>query len=132
MNCHLIVRTGTRSGSAEISKVLRAYDENVPIRWIKVYNLPDHVFFSHAQHVTAGEISCRKCHGNVEENHVITQVTDLSMGWCIDCHRNTKVNFQGNKFYSDYKDLAEKLKNGEIDSVTVEMIGGIECMKCHY
>jgi hypothetical protein len=132
MNCHLIVRNGTRSGSMEISKVIKAYEENVPIKWIKVYSVPDHVFFSHAQHVEAGGISCQKCHGKVEENDVISQVTDLSMGWCIECHRTTKVNFQGNLFYSDYKDLAEKLKKGEIDSVTVDMIGGIECMKCHY
>jgi NAD-dependent SIR2 family protein deacetylase len=112
--------------------VLRTFEEKKPIEWIKVYNLPDHVFFSHAQHVSAGEINCRKCHGNVEENDVIRQVTDMSMGWCIDCHRNTKVNFQGNLFYTQYTDLMEKIKKGEIDSVTVDMIGGIECMKCHY
>lgn len=132
MNCHFIVRNGTRSGSIEISKVIKAYEEKVPIKWVKVYNLPDHVFFSHAQHVSAGGISCEKCHGNVKERDVITQVTDLSMGWCIECHRTTKVNFKGNLFYSDYKDLSEKLKRGEIDSVTVDMIGGIDCMKCHY
>jgi ferredoxin len=132
MNCHLIVRNGTRSGSIEISKVIKAYDERLPIKWVKVYNLPDHVFFSHAQHVGAGGVDCQTCHGKVQENDVITQVTDLSMGWCIECHRTTKANFQGNLFYSDYKELAEKLKKGEIDSVTVDLIGGIECMKCHY
>jgi hypothetical protein len=132
MNCHLLVRNGTRSGAIEIAKVLSAFDEKKPIEWIKVYNLPDHVFFSHAQHVSAGGISCQKCHGNVEEMHVIKQVADLSMGWCISCHRNTKVNFKGNLFYSEYKDLMEKIKKGDIDSVTVDMLGGIECMKCHY
>jgi hypothetical protein len=132
MNCHLIVRNGTRSGTMEISKILKANDEKAPIKWIKVYNLPDHVFFSHAQHVGAGGISCQKCHGKVEEHDVISQVTDLSMGWCIDCHRNTKVNFEDNLFYTEYKDLIGKIKKGEIDSVTVDMIGGIECMKCHY
>jgi len=132
MNCHLLVRNGTRSGAYEIAKVIAAYDSIKPIEWVKVYNLPDHVFFSHAQHVSAGGVSCQKCHGNVAENDVIKQVTDLSMGWCIECHRKTKVDFQSNLFYSDYKDLLEKIKKGEIDSVTVDMIGGIECMKCHY
>lgn len=132
MNCHLLVRNGTRSGSAEIAKVLKAFEEKKAIEWIKVYNLPDHVFFSHAQHVSAGGISCQKCHGKVEENDVIKQVADLSMGWCINCHRTTKVNFEKNVFYSEYKDLMEKIKRKEIDSVTVDMIGGIECMKCHY
>jgi hypothetical protein len=132
MNCHLLVRNGTRSGSAEIAKVIKSYEENKPIEWVKVYNLPDHVFFSHAQHVSAGGITCDKCHGKVEENDVIKQVNDLSMGWCINCHRTTKVNFKGNLFYSQYRGLTEKMNRGEIDSVTVDMIGGIECMKCHY
>lgn len=132
MNCHLLVRNGSRSGTYEIGKVLAAFDSIKPIKWIKVYNLPDHVFFSHAQHVSAGGINCRSCHGNVSDMDVIKQIPDLSMGWCINCHRNTKVNFEANLFYAEYKDLVEKMKRGEIDSVTVDMVGGIECMKCHY
>jgi len=132
MNCHLLVRNGTRSGAFEISKIISAFENKKPIEWVKVHNLPDHVFFSHAQHVSAGGLKCQECHGNVQEMNVIVQVKDLSMGWCLDCHRTRKVNFTGNKFYSDYKELAEKIKNGTLDSVTVEMIGGRECMKCHY
>ena len=132
MNCHLLVRNGTRSGMSEIAKVISAYDSLKPIEWIKVYNLPDHVFFSHAQHVSAGGISCQECHGNVEAMNIIIQVPDLSMGWCISCHRSKKLNIQNNNFYAEYKDLADKIKKGEIDSVTVDMLGGIECMKCHY
>lgn len=132
MNCHLLVRNGTRSGAIEIAKVISAYENNDPMEWVKVYNLPDHVFFSHAQHVGAAGVSCIECHGDVETMDIIVQSTDLSMGWCISCHRSREVNFQNNMFYSDYADLAEKLKKGEIDSVTVENIGGIECMKCHY
>ena len=103
-----------------------------PIEWIKIHNLPDHVFFSHAQHVSAGGVACQECHGKVEEMDVVSQVNDLSMGWCLDCHRTKKVNFPGNKFYSEYRDLAAKVKDGVLDSVTVMMIGGQECMKCHY
>jgi hypothetical protein len=132
MNCHLVVRNGTRSGAFEIAKIIEAYESKKPFEWIKVYNLPDHVFFSHAQHVSAGGISCQQCHGPVEEMNRIRQVPDLSMGWCINCHRSTKVNFNSNKFYSEYKDLSGRMKKGGIDSVTVEMIGGTECMKCHY
>ncbi len=132
MNCHLIVRNGSRSGQFEISKVTSSYENHKPIEWIKVHNLPDHVFFSHAQHVSAGGVDCTECHGNVKEMNVIKQVSDLSMGWCINCHRTRKLNVQSNKFYSQYRDLAEKLKKGMIDSVTVSMVGGRECMKCHY
>jgi len=67
----------------------------------------------------------------------VKQFADLSMGWCINCHRNTKVNFpdsasgnEGNKFYSIYEKFHKDLKPG--DSITVEKIGGTECQKCHY
>jgi cytochrome c553 len=132
MNCHLMVRNGTRSGVFEISKIINSYENQKPIEWIKVHNLPDHVFFSHAQHVSAGGIGCAECHGDVKKMNVIKQVSDLSMGWCINCHRTKKLDFHNNRFYSQYRDLAEKLKKGEIDSVTVSMVGGRECMKCHY
>jgi hypothetical protein len=132
MNCHLLVRNGTRSGTFEIAKIINAYENSKPFEWIKVHNLPDHVFFSHAQHVSAGGVSCQECHGNVKEMNVIKQVSDLSMGWCIGCHRTRKLDVHHNLFYSQYAELADKLKKGEIDSVTVTMVGGRECMKCHY
>jgi hypothetical protein len=132
MNCHLMVRNGTRSGLFEISKVISSYENVKPVEWIKVHNLPDHVFFSHAQHVSAGGVNCTECHGNVKEMNVIKQVSDLSMGWCINCHRTKEIDVHNNQFYSQYRELAEKLKKGEIDSVTVSAVGGIECMKCHY
>lgn len=132
MNCHLLVRNGTRSGATEIAKVINAYENMKTIEWIKVHNLPDHVFFSHAQHVSAGKVACQECHGKVQEMNVIVQVSDLSMGWCLNCHRTKKVNYEDNKFYSQYKELAGKIRNGTLDSITVDMIGGRECMKCHY
>jgi len=132
MNCHLMVRKGTRSGTFEIAKVITSYEDQKPIEWIKVHNLPDHVFFSHAQHVSAGKVDCAECHGDVKKMDVIRQVSDLSMGWCIDCHRIKKLDVQNNQFYSQYRALTEKLRKGEIDSVTVTMVGGRECMKCHY
>jgi cytochrome c553 len=132
MNCHLLVRKGTRSGAFEIAKIISHYEAKQPIEWVKVYNLQDHVFFSHAQHVSAGGISCQKCHGPVETMDRISQYSDLTMGWCINCHRTTNVNFKENKFYSQYKDLADKMRKGAMDSVTISTLGGTECMKCHY
>ena len=132
LNCHFLVRNGTRSGATEIAKVIEAYDNKKPIEWIRIYKLPDFVFFSHAQHVSAGEINCEECHGNVKEMNVIRQVSELSMGWCINCHRTKKLNVQNKKFYSEYRDLAEKIKKGQNDSITESILGGTECMKCHY
>ncbi len=132
MNCHLLIRNGTRSGVFEISKVISAYESKRPIEWIKVYNLPDHAFFSHAQHVGVGEIACRECHGAVEEMGRIRLAGNLTMGWCINCHRNRNINFNNNIFYKEYTGLANKIRNRETDSINVQMTGGTECMKCHY
>lgn len=132
MNCHLIVRNGTRSGTFEIAKIIYSHDNNEPIKWIKIHNLPDFVFFSHAQHVSIGKVECSECHGEVDKMDLMVQVSDLSMGWCIECHRTKKVNFLSDKFYSDYKDILEKVRTGKVDTVTAEMLGATDCMKCHY
>jgi hypothetical protein len=109
-----------------------------PIEWVKIHNLPDHVYFNHSQHVKVGKQQCQTCHGNIQEMPEVYQFADLSMGWCINCHRETKVDFYnkadstGNKFYSIYEKFHKDLKSGKMDSVTVEKIGGTECQKCHY
>lgn len=104
---------------------------NKPIEWVRIHNLPDHVYFNHSQHVTAGKVECQTCHGNIQEMEVVKQHAPLSMGWCINCHRETSVDF-GNNYYQSYEKFHEKLKSGEMDKVTVEDIGGTECQKCHY
>jgi cytochrome c553 len=132
MNCHLVVRNGKNSGTFEIAKLIDAYENNIPIEWVRVYSLPDHAYFNHAQHTEAGGIDCAECHGKVEEMHIIKQYPDMSMGWCINCHRETKVDFLGNEFYAQYEKLSAQVRDGILDSVSVEQIGGLECMKCHY
>ena len=161
MNCHaamndyhggkLYREDGTEvDGTAEIQKLYSytGYDPKSgkytqpgkPVEWIKIHNLPDHVFFSHAQHTNAGKVQCQTCHGPIQEMNEVKQFAPLSMGWCIGCHRTTKVDFPdsasgtaGNKFYSVYEKFHNELKSGKIDSVTVEKIGGTECQKCcHY
>jgi hypothetical protein len=132
MNCHSQVKEGKRTGKKEIEKIYAAIKENKPIEWIKVHNLPDHVYFNHAQHVNAGKLDCAECHGDVAQMDQVAQVKDLSMGWCIDCHRTKSVQFATNKFYQQYKKLHEKFEKGEIKKVTPQMLGGDECQKCHY
>lgn len=132
MNCHSIVREGSHSGKSEINKLIAHVEKSQPIEWIRIHQLPDHVFFSHAQHVKAGKVSCQECHGKVEEMNRVKQVNDLSMGWCLDCHRTKKVDFKDNAYYQTFKDYHQKLKSGEMDSVVVADIGGNDCMKCHY
>ncbi len=132
MNCHAVVKNGTKTGTEEISKIYAALESGKPIEWIKVHNVPDHVFFSHAQHVKVGKVDCQQCHGSVETMDRIMQVEDLGMGWCINCHRNTEVQFTSNEFYKDYKKLHEELNTGKSSRITVDNIGGNDCQKCHY
>ncbi len=131
MNCHIIVREGSKTGKFEINKIYTALDNNKPIQWVKVHNLPDYVYFSHAQHVNIAKIDCAKCHGDVANMDQIKQVSDLSMGWCVNCHRETGVQFS-NKFYGKYEQLHKDLREGKIKKVTAEMTGSTDCMKCHY
>ena len=103
-----------------------------PIEWIKIHNLPDHVYFNHAQHVSIGEIECQECHGPVEKMEVVEQHSPLSMGWCVNCHRTTEVKFNDNPYYETYQKYHDQIKDGKRSAVTVEEIGGLECQKCHY
>jgi cytochrome c2 len=142
MNCHKNVSKGPKYGTEEIAKIYDAvgWDTKTqtyskpshPIEWVRIHNLPDHVFFSHAQHVNAGKIACQNCHGPVETMEEVYQYSPLSMGWCINCHRNTEVQFASNNYYSTYTKLHEELKANKISKVTVSDIGGTECQRCHY
>jgi len=168
MNCHMAIKEykgdpiiredgSSVNGTAEIQKLYsyagwnpdtKQYnpdnnkdgmpDGAKPIDWIKIHNLPDHVYFNHSQHIKVGKQQCQTCHGNIQEMGEVAQFSDLSMGWCINCHRESKVDFfnketgEGNKFYSIYEKFHNDIKNHKMDSVTVEHIGGTECQKCHY
>ncbi len=102
------------------------------MEWVRIHNLPDHAFFNHQQHVVAGGVECQTCHGAVEEMEVMKQYAPLSMGWCVNCHRQTEVQFADNPYYDSFEKYHEDLKSGKMDKVTVEDIGGLECQKCHY
>ncbi|HOY40315.1 MAG TPA: c-type cytochrome [Chitinophagales bacterium] len=142
MNCHKYVQQGPKYGKDEIAKIYDYAGWDVDkqkfteapknIEWVKIHNLPDHVYFNHSQHVKVGGIKCQTCHGKVEEYEVMKQFAPLSMGWCINCHRQTEVKFAENNYYSVFQKYQEELKKGTKAKVTVEDIGGTECQKCHY
>lgn len=103
-----------------------------PIEWVRIHNLPDHVYFNHAQHVSVGKVACQDCHGKIEEMALVKQYSTLSMGWCINCHRESEVKFADNEYYKSYAKYHQELASGKREKVTVEDIGGTECQKCHY
>ena len=126
--------------NAEIAKLYEAvgWDPNTqsytgesqPVRWVRLHNLPDHVYFNHSQHVTVGQIECQTCHGPVEEMEVMYQHAPLTMGWCINCHRETNVKVKDNAYYTKIHEELSKKYN--IEEFTAADMGGIECGKCHY
>ncbi len=131
MNCHtsIIKITGATEPSVEIQKIIDAIENDEPIEWVRVHNLPDLAYFNHAQHYKVGAIECETCHGQVEEMEVMRQYANLTMGWCIDCHRTTDVNTKGNAYYDHLVELHSKVSE---EPLKVEDIGGLECSKCHY
>lgn len=104
--------------------------ETEPVKWVRIHNLPDFAYFNHSQHVEVGGISCQTCHGPVEEMEIMYQNAPLTMGWCVNCHRETEVRTEGNEYYEKVHE--ELTKKYGVEELTVAQMGGIECAKCHY
>jgi len=132
MNCHKHQHEGTRTGKFEIRKILQAAEDSIPIRWVRIHALPDFTYFNHMQHVTIGGIDCISCHGDVANMHIVKQVENLSMGWCIKCHDETKVDFSNTYYKTYYPALNDSLLTGKIDSIMVSDLNGRQCSVCHY
>ena len=125
MNCHGVIK----KESPEIQKIYAAIENNQPIEWIRVHNLPDLAYFNHAQHVNVGNVQCQTCHGEIQNMEVVEQRSSLTMGWCIDCHRHTEVNTKDNAYYDKLVAIHRKESK---EPLKVANIGGLECSKCHY
>ncbi|HPF10358.1 MAG TPA: c-type cytochrome [Flavobacteriaceae bacterium] len=151
MNCHKSIsevaeatqKEGQEYGvdyNAEIKKLYAAVGwdeatqtytgETKPIQWIRIHNLPDFAYFNHSQHVTVAGVECQKCHGPVETYEVMEQFAPLTMGWCINCHRETNVKVEDNGYYEKIHEALSK-KYG-VEKLTAAQMGGLECGKCHY
>ena len=101
-----------------------------PVKWVRIHNLPDFVYFNHSQHVNVGGIDCKECHGPIEEMEIVYQHSSLTMGWCINCHRESEVNVKNNEYYTKiHEELSKKYG---VEKLTVAQMGGLECGKCHY
>lgn len=104
--------------------------ESQPVKWVRIHNLPDFVYFNHSQHVTVAGVDCQTCHGPVEEMEVVYQHAPLTMGWCIECHRTTNVKVKDNAYYDKiHEELSKKYG---VENLTAAQMGGLECGKCHY
>jgi mono/diheme cytochrome c family protein len=150
MNCHKnIAEVSDTTATADYSKAF--YDGEIqklykavgwdqsnqkytgktePVKWVRIHNLPDFVYFNHSQHVTVAGIECQTCHGPVQTYEIMKQFSPLTMGWCINCHRKTEVKMEGNDYYTKVHEQLSK-KYG-VEKLTAAQMGGLECGKCHY
>ena len=150
MNCHKsIYEVAPSTATEEYSKafydgeIQKLYDavgwddaeqkytgKTKPVKWVRIHNLPDFAYFNHSQHVTVAGLECQTCHGPVEEMEIMYQFSPLTMGWCINCHRETNVKVQDNAYYDKIHEALTK-KYG-VEQLTAAQMGGLECGKCHY
>jgi mono/diheme cytochrome c family protein len=126
MNCHSQIATQ----SSEVQKIYRAIERKQPIEWVRVHNLPDLAYFNHSQHTQVGGVACQTCHGPIQEMEVVAQWSPLTMGWCVNCHRETELNTQGNGYYDKLVQIHNASTRNK--AMTVASNGGTECSKCHY
>jgi mono/diheme cytochrome c family protein len=126
MNCHSQIKTE----SPEIKKIYRAIERKQPVQWVRIHNLPDLAYFNHSQHTQVAGLQCQTCHGPIQNMEVVYQYSALTMGWCINCHRESPLNTKGNAYYDNLVKLHDT-KNAAAP-FTVSSNGGTECSKCHY
>jgi mono/diheme cytochrome c family protein len=149
MNCHKSIYEYTGETTVEYSKEF--YDEEIkklyaavgwddadqqytgetqPVKWVRIHNLPDFAYYNHSQHVEVAGLECQTCHGPVEEMEVMYQYAPLTMGWCVECHRETNIQVNNNEYYTKiHEELSKKY---DVDQLTAAQMGGLECGKCHY
>lgn len=92
MNCH----TQIHRDSAKLAPLWKSFETGESVPWVRVHDLPDYAYFSHSAHVTRG-VSCVSCHGRIDTMEVVAQDQRLSMGWCLECHRNPEPHLRDPK-----------------------------------
>lgn len=107
MNCHSLVKRD----SPKLTAILQSVDRGRPMRWVRVHKVPEYAYFDHGVHVRAG-VGCQSCHGDIRSMEVVTQQKPLSMGWCLQCHRQPADHLRPfdeitNTTWSPPKDQAE-------------------------
>jgi hypothetical protein len=128
MNCHRLILPE----SEKLLPVRESWSSGKPIEWVRVHNLPDYVYFDHSAHLRAG-IGCLSCHGNVAEMEIVQQKEPLSMGWCLDCHRNPNMHLRPASEITNmiWTPNAEQTKFAEMTKREQNIEPPVDCSGCH-
>ena len=117
MNCH----TQIRPQSPKLADVRESYETGLPVEWTRIHKLPDFAYFDHSARVNRG-IGCVSCHGRIDNMEVVYQKSPLSMGWCLECHRNPEINLRP----------TSEITNLAFDSATDQTAADREALKKKY
>ncbi|MGI9175865.1 MAG: cytochrome c3 family protein [Rhodothermales bacterium] len=129
MNCHSQIKTQ----SLKLLKVRESWATGEPIEWVKIHHLPDYAHFSHATHVNNG-VGCETCHGRIDQMEVVYQQEPLSMGWCLECHRQPELYLRPNEEITTmgYVQPASFVERNT-ERIRLEQIQPpTNCSACHY
>ncbi len=128
MNCHSMVKTN----SPEIKKIVAAHEAGVPIKWVQIHKLADFAYFDHSAHVNKG-VSCVACHGRIDQMDEVRAVKPLSMGWCLECHRNPAPNIRDRKLITNlaWKPDGDPAELGRQFMEKYHVQPRTDCSTCH-
>jgi len=129
MGCHTLVRPD----SARLAPVRDSWESGQPIEWVRVNNLPDHAYFDHSVHLAAG-VGCVSCHGRVDRMEVVRVEEPLSMGWCLDCHRDPAPNIRPLSRITDMAWTpadATEAERTEMQGLLARAVPPENCSGCH-
>jgi len=128
MNCHASIKTE----SPLLAPVRESFETGQPVPWVEVHDLPDFVYFNHAGHVQSG-VGCVSCHGRVDRMEVVEQVEALTMGWCLECHRNPEPNLRPKEFVTDmdWRAAGDQLELGAELRRQHNINPSTDCATCH-
>jgi len=128
MNCHTNIRL---QDSDKLTLVRESYATGMPIEWVRVHDLPDYAYFNHSAHVRRG-IGCQSCHGPVHQMEVVYQAEPLSMGWCLDCHRNPEQHLRPlDQITNMSYQAADQLEEGRRLRALYDINPSTNCSTCH-
>jgi len=128
MNCHATINVE----SEKMIPVRESYTSGLPIRWVRVHDLPDYVYFDHSAHVTRG-ISCVACHGRIDTMEVVYQAESLRMGWCLDCHRRPEKHLRPREYITKlgWIPMEDQVKMGLKIKEESNISPPTDCSTCH-
>ena len=128
MNCHELIK----SDSEKLAPVRESFASGMPVPWVKVHDLPDFVYFNHSIHISSG-VGCVSCHGRIDQMEVVRQDKALTMGWCLECHRDPEQNLRPVEFVTamDWQPAGEAGEVGRRLREAHDIEPSTDCTTCH-